>query len=1152
MSRSKEEFFNELEANGIENHPDKAKDIKELIKIFKSNSDSNWRIESDCLISNYHEYSLNINPIINFFYFDNVNSVSDISFSFKLLDSYNILCISQINLAEINQIVSKDILLKYLEILVDIIKTAKIKSKQYRKDSFEWNKKIGAVKKDAVFIDPDDKVIEESVEDNKKYVDYVATHNVMCGYDSEYKPGEKEAKIKKIADIISCFAKSSKKVMDWFTTEGEPIDRYTPSDEKVYLLKIYSEDCIEHTFDVYFCSIRNTFVSNLGIQGYCSFIMSAGDLKRLVDITDEEIYQLIEKNKNSPQTLYFQGIRQRRKDTEKEQEVIEESVLNEKYYKKVSKLDFINKLYKEALQLQMKSVRKAEITERQYKNIEESITEKFKVLQNPEHWYTDYENYRKGSFSGTNPILRINAGSYPYFRFVIKCIDTKLPVEHFDLTFECDNGIVAEVSITMQEILKLGISKDELKDFYKHLIILVKEIEKYNKTQPTYQWTEKGVVEVPAEDMIEESIESTENVRDNEMILNYLRNNCYKFDDSDELFKNSAYDIIEAIRNSDDIFVGIVNPDTGLPCEEKDKTWAWASIVVNIKYRNKNRKVIFSFSTDYRTFSYSIEPSIIGFIGMGNITSSMMEQIYNIPSEFVKDCIQLAYNSERYKYYKDYDKKHKEIPLEEADELPSMEDIEKEISDWDETKEEEALLNKVGELIPTIQYRLGKFYLKEKCRAIIDMVNHPQNWEVVQRDSGSHFLRYNIKDYEGLEYFTLTYDAGSVDEVISNTYISYILSLVVSSNSNSVSTMNIYQFTFSELMSMLHLPLDICRILHDENIKYSQMFRKHIYGKGNVIEESFEPKKRYEEIVNPDGLTEEKVIELENNGIDEDEIDSYWWELENNIPERKRIINEIRNGEAKVSVFEGKIFVDFKDKEQMQIVPLDYKEDYGQWNIGFLYMYNIFLGHYSSSDLIHVFGIDPKIVGEALSNLKIIKVKKNGVIEESVEIPNNLLKLLRDTLKIKRTVTIKEKHLELFSELCKKFYDEKIVDWIINIASKKIGNSVNIQYFVNLVEYMKVLTDIANHKEERLVNDNEYGESYIEIGEVGARVYRSSVHPNELFIRIGTAAFDPTIKEAVELLNIKPETISKLINLTPEYNISYSQRKEKEQNNIEE
>ena len=51
MTRSKEEFFNELEANGIENHPDKAKDIKELIKIFKSNSDSNWRIESDCLIS---------------------------------------------------------------------------------------------------------------------------------------------------------------------------------------------------------------------------------------------------------------------------------------------------------------------------------------------------------------------------------------------------------------------------------------------------------------------------------------------------------------------------------------------------------------------------------------------------------------------------------------------------------------------------------------------------------------------------------------------------------------------------------------------------------------------------------------------------------------------------------------------------------------------------------------------------------------------------------------------------------------------------------------------------------------------------------------------------------------------------------------------
>ena len=135
-----------------------------------------------------------------------------------------------------------------------------------------------------------------------------------------------------------------------------------------------------------------------------------------------------------------------------------------------------------------------------------------------------------------------------------------------------------------------------------------------------------------------------------------------------------------------------------------------------------------------------------------------------------------------------------------------------------------------------------------------------------------------------------------------------------------------------------------------------------------------------------------------------------------------------------------------------------------------------------------------------------------------------IMRKLKDKLKINKNVKIKEKHIELFSDLCKKYFsNEKIVDLIVNIASNKIGDVVNINYFVNLIEYIETLSMIAKHKLEKVENPDEYGDVYIELGDVGAKIYRSSSKTDELFIRAGSYGINSNIKDIVEIfkLNLK-------------------------------
>lgn len=332
------------------------------------------------------------------------------------------------------------------------------------------------------------------------------------------------------------------------------------------------------------------------------------------------------------------------------------------------------------------------------------------------------------------------------------------------------------------------------------------------------------------EDVLEESVEENDNI--DQVIMDWSK-------ESGQQISEIGMEVIKEIRKSDDISVGLFDADTGKPADEKivNMNNDYPLIVVNINYKNKKRKVLFEYSYWYMCFSFTLYPEVKGFLGMGNISIEEISKIFNIPMEFIRNCISMTQHHRRIEQLR-----NKDEVIEEAEELPSLEEIGNEINSWDETKKENALLDKVGELLPTAQYRLGNFNIIEKCDAIIEMVYHPQKWQLKEKTSGIHYLQY---DSEENIRFKITYDDNTYDTIINNTYIPYVLEMenvIGSLENHHYENTNIFTLTLSELMSLLHLPREICQKLQQENNNYVREIQNYHDEKeqNNIIEESLD------------------------------------------------------------------------------------------------------------------------------------------------------------------------------------------------------------------------------------------------------------------------------------------------------------------------
>lgn len=357
-----------------------------------------------------------------------------------------------------------------------------------------------------------------------------------------------------------------------------------------------------------------------------------------------------------------------------------------------------------------------------------------------------------------------------------------------------------------------------------------------------------------------------------------------------------------------------------------------------------------------------------------------------------------------------------------------------------------------------------------------------------------------------------------------------------------------------------------------KSIQSSIAYSKAIRNERDIIEESsISIDMRYDNIVNPQHLDEDKLNEIEENyysneeedsEYDEDEISELHHELEYNVPARKEQIKLIKNGKPEIeyiNFYKPVIVVKFNKTDSYDEIdigtwaefrPILNSNNVGKWQVKI----NSVLGGFDdcpmeTNDLIQIFGIDSDLIKrvclENSDNLRYqIKAEKDSrpdIIEESiVEYPEiySVVEEVQNKLNIKSAysdINIGSDEFKKIKEFFANKFGNKIVDYIIKYIRSMWSFDTWFNQTITLTKLCKLCMTVytmANHtKEELLTSDNFVRIELInsqnwKIGTVLKEAYEDTFNVYEdISDEEAIVFYDVTGRELVEVFNVKNREI---------------------------